>query len=436
MAKGTVHVRIGARGIPVGTLTVEALGTRETSVFTYDPTWVARANAFAIAPLMPLGAAPFFTSQAVNGSSLPSPIADGTPDSWGRAIIKVALGGRVATDLDYLVESDDFLRSGALRYFDGPGPDARALAPPRNGDAEASVPRLLDLEQVIAEARAFEADPVHYRESRAKLLGGQLLKGAVGSLGGARPKVNARDGDGALWIVKLAKMDDQYAVGRAEVMALHLAARVGITPCHAEVLTNAQRFPAAMVKRFDRDAQGGRIPFISAQTFMGLPGTEPGNYVDVAFQMHAWSADPKADKRELFRRLLFNVLVQNTDDHLRNLGFLSRGNDKWGLSPAFDVNPVPDQGMTLKTAISPDHGNALDVDAVVEVAEYFDYETDEAAALATTMATTIRDEWRLLGQRLGMTASDVRAIAPAMENPQVDRAIAMATATVPGSTLP
>ncbi len=87
--------------------------------------------------------------------------------------------------------------------------------------------------------------------------------------------------------------------------------------------------------------------------------------------------------------------------------------------------------MTLKTAISPDHGNALDVDAVVEVAEYFDYETDEAAALATTMATTIRDEWRPLGQRLGMTASDVRAIAPAMENPQVDRAFAMATATVP-----
>ncbi len=74
---------------------------------------------------------------------------------------------------------------------------------------------------------------------------------------------------------------------------------------------------------------------------MGLPETEPGNYVDVAFQMHAWSADPKADKRELFRRLLFNVLVQNTDDHLRNLGFLSRGNDKWGLSPAFDVNRSP-----------------------------------------------------------------------------------------------
>jgi serine/threonine-protein kinase HipA len=90
----------------------------------------------------------------------------------------------------------------------------------------------------------------------------RLLKESVGALGGARLKVNARDGDGALWIVKLTKMDDQYADGRAEVMALHLAGRVGITPCRAEAPPNAQRFPAAMVKRFDRAARGDRIPFI------------------------------------------------------------------------------------------------------------------------------------------------------------------------------
>jgi hypothetical protein len=128
--------------------------------------------------------------------------------------------------------------------------------------------------------------------------------------------------DGSPWIVKLAKMDDAYAVARAEVMALRLAGRVGISVAEADVLTSGQRFPVGIVKRFDREGQGTRIPFISAQNFMGLTGTEPGNYVGVAFQMHAWSRNPATDMRELYRRLLFNILIQNTDDHLHNLGFL------------------------------------------------------------------------------------------------------------------
>lgn len=434
--KRSVHVRIGAAGVPVGKLIVEADNGRESSVFTYDPAWLGRQDAFALAPNMPLGHAPFYTSRAATGSSLPSPIADGAPDSWGRAIIKLALGGRISSDLDYLVESDDFLRSGALRYFDGEGPNARAMAPPRDGTGLASVPRLLDLEQVIAEARAFEADPIHYREKRARMVGGDLLRNAVGSLGGARPKVNARAEDGSLWIVKLAKIDDEYAVARAEVMALRLAARVGISAAEADVLTSAQRFPVAVVKRFDRDGRGSRIPFISAQTFMGLPGAEPGNYVDVALQMRAWSRDPVADMRELYGRLLFNVLIQNTDDHLRNLGFLYRGGGKWGLSPAYDVNPVPEEGTTLKTAISEIHGNAPDIDAVIEVSPYFDIDNDDARTIASTMATTIRDEWRAIGARVGMTASDVKAIVPAMENDQIARAAALAHPVVPGATVP
>jgi serine/threonine-protein kinase HipA len=431
MPSRKVFVRIGAAGVPIGELIVETDGRRETSIFTYDRSWIERENAFAIAPGMPLSLAPIYTSQA-DGSSLPAPIADGTPDSWGRAIIKVALGNRVTSELDYLIESDDFLRSGALRYFDGAGPDATALAPPREG-GRVSVPRLLDLERVVTEARAFEADPIHYRENRAKLLGGQLLRNAVGSLGGARPKVNARDEYGSLWIVKLPKQDDQYAVCRAEVMALHLAGLVGITVCEARVLPGGRHFPIAAVKRFDRDAAGARIPFISAQTFMELPGAEPGNYVDVAFRMHAWSSDPDADMRELYLRVAFNVLIQNTDDHLRNLGFLYRGSGKWGLSPAYDINPVPEHGTSLKTAISEDHGTALDVDALVEVAPYFGIDADDGRSLVVEMATTIRTAWRGVAAQVGMTASDVKAVAEAMDSPQVDRAIDLGRTIVPGS---
>jgi serine/threonine-protein kinase HipA len=428
-----VFVRIGVAAAPVGELIVDAeAGGRETSALTYDPAWNKHPDAFAIAPHMPLGPTPSYTNKATDGSSLPSPIADGTPDSWGRAVIKMALGGRALTDLDFLLEADDFLRSGALRYFDGPDKDATALAPPGTGPGQASIPRLLDLEQIVVEARAFETDPIHYRERRAQMV--DLLRNAVGTLGGTRPKVNAKADDGSLWIVKLAKIDDQYAIARAEVMALKLAERVGITAAKADVLASSQRFPVAIVKRFDRTDKGARIPFISAQTFMGLPGAEPGNYVDVAMQMRVFSRDPKADMSELFRRLMFNVLIQNTDDHLRNLGFLSRGAGKWGLSPAYDVNPVPEEGTTLKTAISELHGNVLNVDAVIEAAPYFDVEVDEAASIASAMATSIKDEWRAIGSQFAMTSADFRAIAPAMDNAQVERALALGRSVVPGGT--
>ena len=422
----SVQVRIGTAAVPVGELIVESDVGRETSVFTYDAKWIDRRNAFALAPGMPLGPTPIYSNRASDGSSLPAAIADGTPDSWGRAVIKAVMGGRIRSDLDYLVESDDFLRSGALRYYDGPEPNAPALAPPRQGPGLTSIPRLLDLSQVIAEARAFEADSIHYREKRANMIGGELLRNAVGTLGGARPKVNARAEDGSLWIVKLAKTDDAYAVARAEVMALRLAERVGINASTADVLPSGQRFPVAIIKRFDRGENATRIPFISAQTFMELPGAEPGNYVDVAFRIRHWSLDVKGDLHELYRRLVYNVLIQNTDDHLRNLGFLYRGNGRWGLSPAYDVNPDPTDGTTLKTAISDSHGNALDIDAILDVSEYFEVDIDDARTMVAAMATTIRDEWRGIGARLGMTASDIKAIQPAMENKQIDQALSLA----------
>lgn len=124
-------------------------------------------------------------------------------------------------------------------------------------------------------------------------------------------------------------MDDEYAVARAEVLALRLAGRVGIKASTADLLPTGQRFPVAIIRRFDRiagraDGQPhARVPFISAQTFMGLRGAEPGNYVDLAQRMLTHCAAPRTDMRELFRRVMFSILIRNTDDHLRNHGFLA-----------------------------------------------------------------------------------------------------------------
>jgi serine/threonine-protein kinase HipA len=129
-------------------------------------------------------------------------------------------------DFEYLIGVDDFLRSGALRFYESDTPDALPLAQPRIGERAYSIPRLIELETMIHEARALEADPAHYRENRAKLLAGQILLDAAGSLGGARPKVNVREDDQTIWIAKLPKMGDEYDMARAEVLTLRLAGEI------------------------------------------------------------------------------------------------------------------------------------------------------------------------------------------------------------------
>ncbi|MFC4235948.1 type II toxin-antitoxin system HipA family toxin [Thalassospira xianhensis] len=426
MASRRIFMRLGEAGIPVGELIITTDGSRETSVFKYDQAWLEDSRAFALSPGMRLTEAPYYFNSE-NGSSLPSPVADGTPDSWGRAIIKASLGGRACTDMDFLLESADFLRQGALRYYDSRDVDAPALAQYDRKSNEISIPRLIDLEQFIIEARAFEADPAQYRENRAKMVGGDYLKDAVGTLGGARPKVNALDDDGALWIVKMAKMDDQYSVAHAEVLALTLAREVGILASDAKILPSSQKYPVSIIRRFDRNASGVRLPFISAQTFLDLPGTAAGNYVDIAFQMNEWSADPENEKRELFKRVVFNILIQNTDDHLRNLGFLYGGEGRWLLSPAFDVNPVPERGNTLKTAISDIHGFELDIDSLIDASPLFDVSEEQAVDIIGTMARIIKAQWRNVAGRLGMPSRDIRYIAPAFENEQIESAILLKT---------
>ncbi|NJM83449.1 MAG: type II toxin-antitoxin system HipA family toxin [Tabrizicola sp.] len=175
--------------VPVGELIYEVSGVRETAVFTYHRSWLEHPNRFALSPDLPLQDGPTFRTRSGNASALPLPVSDGAPDSWGRAIIKMAFKGdgrgRVPNDLDYLLESDDFLRSGALRYFDGPGEGATALAPPRTAErgGTVSVPRLYELDDVINASRAFEADPEGYQAERGKFVGGELIANA-GSLGG------------------------------------------------------------------------------------------------------------------------------------------------------------------------------------------------------------------------------------------------------------
>jgi len=141
-----IDVGIGARAVPVGELIFEADGICEASAFTYHESWLALERAFLLSPDMRLGAAPFYGRRDGERSALPLPMTDTAPKSWGRKIIELLRGTQYLTELDYLLESNDRLRIGALRYFDGPGAEATALAPPRADGV--NVPRLHDLDEV------------------------------------------------------------------------------------------------------------------------------------------------------------------------------------------------------------------------------------------------------------------------------------------------
>ena len=412
MAARHLDVRLGAQAEPVGELIFDEAGARQTSVFTYHQSWLDHPKRFALSPGMPLSKAPFHGAKNGRFSCLPLPIEDSSPDSWGRKIIERMVSTKYMTDLDYLLETDDFLRTGALRYFDRAGPKGVALAPPRTEEGQVSVPRLHDLDEIIRQARAFEEDPAGYAERRANLIGGNLLAEAVGSLGGARPKVNARSDDGALHIVKLPKIADDYAMARAEVLALRLACEVGINAAKATVLNTAQQFPVAIVKRFDRVGKGfaSRLPFISAQSFLGLTDDGVGNYEGLAMQMRTHCANAAAQIEEIF-----SILIRNTDDHLRNHGFLM-GARGWLLSPAYDINPEHRPGGRMQTAISEIHGDVPSVQAAVEASEFFDMKQADAKTLAGDMARHILARWRPLGAELGMNARDFNTISRSIEN--------------------
>ena len=397
-----LQLRLGAAARLVGQLLHENDGRHEHAVFSYAPEWQSAPDAFAISPGLPLGGGEFHLTREGNRSAIPAVMMDGGPDSWGRAVIRTGLGRRCG-DLDYLLEVDDVLRTGALRYFNDEG---TALAPPR---AE-RIPGLAGMSELVRAARRFDAGLEGYPRRRAEFMA------VAGSLGGARPKLCVADQAGGLWIAKLARTNDRLPVAKGEVLALHLARGAGIRAAQAELMPGMGEHPLALIRRFDRTEGGGRRHFISAQTMLGIDGAAPGDYVSMAEAIRSHGSSPAAQMAELWRRLVFTILVSNFDDHLRNHGFIYAGERGWQLSPAYDINPEPDRRGKLKTAISEIHGFQPSIDAAIDAAPFFDLDAGRAASIAGTMATHISDNWRPLGEKLGMNPAELRLYAAAFEH--------------------
>jgi serine/threonine-protein kinase HipA len=251
----------------------------------------------------------------------------------------------------------------------------------------------------------------------------QLLLAPGSSLGGARPKASVMNAQGQLAIAKFPKETDDYAVERWEYIAMRLARRAGIATPQVELLRVANK-PVLLSRRFDR-AGATRIPFLSALSMLGLSDGQRGSYPAIVDTLGAHGAQAARDAEELYRRMAFNVLISNVDDHLRNHGFLWSGRTGWTLAPVFDLNPTPAEvrPRILTTNITLDEGTC-DIDLVLAAAEYFGL-SDTKARTAVKAVAKVTKGWAAEAKKHSAPAAEIRRLESAFDHADLAKALAL-----------
>ncbi len=400
-------VALGGRKRVLGRLRFETDGRRQHSQFEYADEWLAAKDRFALSPGLPLrGGGHYNSGKDDKRSALPGCFSDAAPDAWGRALMTKALGGGLS-EYDYLVRSDDRTRQGALRFLGEDMEPLSDLAPP--------IPRLVDLERLRSLAQRFERDPGGAEEEARD------LAGVAGSLGGARPKASV-EGEGHLWIAKFTSAEDTRAVERAEVATLKLAERCGLRVAEANLALRDSDSPIALIRRFDRRGDA-RIPYISARSALDWQSDEGGYYTDIADVIRWISSKPIEDLHELWRRIVFTILVSNRDDHLKNHGFIYAGGDRWRLSPAFDINPSPSRHRVLETGIIQGGSFEASLELALGACEFFDVDPEAARQQAVEMARMIAGNWKRSLRAQGASGDDIRGYAEAFEHVEAEKAL-------------
>jgi serine/threonine-protein kinase HipA len=410
-----VHIDLGGHMRPVGLAHCNRARGAETILFEYDGAWLDAPEAFSLEPALTLTRGAFAPPA---GSATFGSIGDSAPDTWGRQLMQRAerrLAQREGRKIRTLMESDyllgvvDVSRLGALR-FRWPGDDT-FQAPTHEG-----VPTLIDLGRLLQVTERILRD----EETDADL---QLIFAPGSSLGGARPKASIIDQHGNLSIAKFPKESDPYGIETWEEIALRLAEKAGIrTPRHE--LINVGGKAIMLSRRFDRNGVQ-RIPFLSAMAMMGAKDGERGSYPEMVDALTQHGAQGKVDAHELYRRVVFNVMISNVDDHLRNHGFLWLGRAGWTLSPAYDLNPVPTdiKARVLTTNIDLDEGTCS-LDLLESTAEYFGLTLKDARAIIKEVARATTT-WRDIAKAVGVRPSEISRMGSAFEHDDLNAALAL-----------
>jgi len=399
----------------IGLMRRHAARGRESVTFEYDPEWIGSAESFSIDPSLPIGAGTF---RPPAGQEMFGTLGDSAPDTWGRTLMRrrerraAEREGRAVQTLheaDFLLGVSDETRLGALR-FRWAGDDV-FQAP-----QEVGVPGTVALGKLLGASERI----LRGEESDEDLL---LIFAPGSSLGGARPKASVIDQHGCLSIAKFPKETDEYSLERWEAIVLDLAAASGIRVAQHELHENDGR-PIFLSRRFDRDGTE-RIPFLSAMSMTEHRDGERGSYLEMVDALTMYGANATVDRVELFKRIAFSILVSNTDDHLRNHGFLWLGQRGWTLSPAYDINPTPQdvKPRILATNIDFDDG-ACSVELLRSVAEEFTLKLDEADTMIREVAD-VTNTWRDAARRRGAREAEIQRMESAFVHGDLATALAL-----------
>ncbi|MEI8124506.1 MAG: type II toxin-antitoxin system HipA family toxin [Parachlamydiaceae bacterium] len=411
-----ILVYVDLVGIPmkVGQLWGRFRNGRESMSFEYDRDWLNHPKRFSLDPALKLVAGSF---HAASDKPLFGAIDDSAPDRWGRLLMRRSerknaehekRTARALKEIDFLLMVDDEGRQGALRF------KREEQGPFLTTYDKNHIPPLVSVGKLLTAASHVMQDSDTEEDLR-------LLLAPGSSLGGARPKSSVRDKDGHLAIAKFPRKDDEINIIAWEAVALSLANKAGIQVPEWRIETVARQ-QILLSRRFDR-RKNIRIPFLSAMSVLGAKDNEMHSYLEIADAIRQMSASPKEDLEALWRRIVFNVLISNVDDHLRNHAFLYCGLSGWRLSPAYDLNPTPTdiKPRILSTAIDLiDPSASLDVAA--SVAHYFDLDTVKTKNIFKEVgsATAL---WREEAAKLKIKKVEIDRMASAFEHDDLQKAI-------------
>lgn len=394
--------------ILLGKLCVDVIRGFESYYFEYDDEWLKRTKmSVSIDPdLIPYGG-----RQYPNGKSIFGVFADASPDRWGRVLMtkrerliaeKESRKPHKLNNSDYLLGVYDETRMGGLRF------KLQSDGPFLSDDKETAAPPWASLRTLEEASRQFENDENVLNE---KWLNQLIRPGS--SLGGARPKATVVDEKGQLWIAKFPSKNDDNNTGAWEKVVHDLARMCELNVPESKLETFSKLGSTFLVKRFDRIGSK-RIHFASAMTLLGksdganaLNGT---SYLDIASFIKSNGCNPKNDLVELWKRILFNMAVSNTDDHLRNHAFILTKNG-WALSPLYDVNPVP-YGDELSLNVN-ENDNRISIDLAIDTAQQFGISTNDAEAIAATILSTVMKNWEKLAFKYSIPRGKIEDMRPA-----------------------
>lgn len=401
-----------SRDIPMllGKMYVQYSRGREQVSFEYSNEWLKNnKDSYMLDPEL------YFYSgrQYPISKSIFGLFSDSSPDRWGRLLMKrreAILAKKenrkpnVLTDTDYLLGVFDESRMGALRFA------LEENGPFLSHDKELSTPPRVKLRTLENASLSFEMDESGYQEQWLRQL---LAPGS--SLGGARPKATVLAPDGSLWIAKFPSKNDEFNIGAWEKVTHELARLCGLDVPESKSEAFSSYGSTFIVKRFDR-CGSKRIHFSSAMSLLGksdgASGTDGSSYLDIVSFIRANGAAPAKDLSELWKRIVFSMAVSNTDDHLRNHGFIlcEKG---WRLSPLYDVNPTP-YGNTLSLNVDW-NDNSISLELALSCANYFGLAHQEAIKESENIIQIVKDNWTQLAKQYGLNRGAIEYMRPAFE---------------------